>query len=208
MTAKSLVTLAILLITVLIGSGAAVQPIPPSFAGLLPAGASLDPGNSEWEAVETSVAGGLRAKFPGTPRNCFRTESQLDIELKGESSLPLDMVRELAQEDVDQRASGLADEARSRGSKGGTGSLDVVSVGAIKQEKLPNGLLAYYEYTENCDGRANAKVASLRGHSRKGTTILSFSLLMNTGIADARAKAVEILDKFAKFDVEAAKRSK
>ena len=31
---------------------------------------------------------------------------------------------------------------------------------------------------------------------------------MNTGIADARAKAVEILDKFAKFDVEAAKRSK
>ena len=88
--------------------------------------------------------GGLRAKFPGTPRNCFRTESQLDIELKGESSLPLDMVRELAQEDIEQGVSGLADEARNRGSKGGTGSLDVVSVGAIKQEKLPNGLLAYY----------------------------------------------------------------
>ena len=118
------------------------------------------------------------------------------------------MVRDLAQEDIEQRASGLADEARNRGSKGGTGSLDVVSVGAIKQEKLPNGLLAYYEYTENCDGRANAKVASLRGHSRTGTTILSFSLLMNTGIANARAKAVEILNKFAKFDVEAAKRGK
>jgi hypothetical protein len=208
MTAKPLVTLAILLITVLIAPGAAAQPIPPSFAGLLPAGASLDSSNSEWAAIETSVTGGLRAKFPGTPRNCFRTESQLDLELKGESSLPLDMVREMAQDDIEQRASGLADEARNRGSKGGTGSLDVVSVGAIKQEKLPNGLLAYYEYTENCDGRANAKVASLRGHSRKGTTILSFSLLMNTGIADARSKAVEILDTFAKFDVEAAKRGK
>jgi hypothetical protein len=187
---------------------ASAQSLPPSFAGLLPAGASLDASASEWAVIETSVTGGLRAKFPGLPRNCFRTESQLDIELKGESSLPLDMVRDLAQEDIEQSASGLADEARNRGSKGGTGSLDVVSVGEIKQERLPNGLLAYYEYTENCDSRANARVASLRGHASKGTTILSFSLLMNTGIADARAKAVEILDRFAKFDVEAARRGK
>jgi hypothetical protein len=201
--------LAVLLIAALFASDpAAAQSIPPSVAGLLPAGASLDPGNSEWAVIETAVAGGLRAKFPGTPRNCFRTESQLDIELKGESSLPLDMVRELAQEDIDQGASGLAEEARARGSKGGTGSLDVTSVGEIKQEKLPNGRLAYYEYTENCDSRANARVASLRGHASKGTTILSFSLLMNTGVADARAKAVEILDKFAKFDLDAAKRGK
>jgi hypothetical protein len=70
---------------------AAAQSIPPSFAGLLPAGASLDPGHSEWAVIETAVTGGLRAKFPGTPRNCFRTESQLDIELKAESSLPLDL---------------------------------------------------------------------------------------------------------------------
>ena len=96
----------------------------------------------------------------------------------------------------------------TRGSKGGTGSLDVTSVGEIKQEKLPNGRLAYYEYTENCDSRANARVASLRGHASKGTTILSFSLLMNTGVADARAKAVEILDKFVKFNLDAAKRGK
>ena len=34
------------------------------------------------------------------------------------------------------------------------------------------------------------------------------SLLMNTGVADARAKAVQILDKFATFDLEAAKRGK
>jgi len=208
MTMKPLLTCAILLIAVLAAAGAAAQPVPPSFVSLLPAGASLDASSSEWAVFETAVTGGLRAKFPGTPRNCFRTESQLDLELKGESSLPLDMVRELAQEDIEQGVSGLADEARNRGSKGGTGSLDVVGVGEIKQEKLPNGLLAYYEYTENCDSRANAKVASLRGHSRKGTTILSFSLLMNTGIAEARAKAVEILDTFAKFDVEAAKRGK
>ena len=96
----------------------------------------------------------------------------------------------------------------TRGSKGGTGSLDVVSIGEIKQEKLPNGRLVYYEYTENCASRANARVASLGGHTSKGTTILSFSLLMNTGVADARAKAVEILDKFATFDLEAAKRGK
>ena len=51
-------------------------------------------------------------------------------------------------------------------------------------------------------------MASLRGHTSKGTTILSFSLLMNTGVADARAKAVEILDKFAKFNLDAAKRGK
>jgi len=34
------------------------------------------------------------------------------------------------------------------------------------------------------------------------------SLLMNTGVADARAKAVQILDKFTTFDLEAAKRRK
>jgi hypothetical protein len=208
MSAKPLATIAVLLAAALNVPGAAAQPIPPSFAALLPAGASLDPSRSEWAVAETAVTGGLRAKFPGTPRNCFRLESQLDIELKGESSLPFDIVREMAQEDLEQGISGLAEEARSRGSKGGTGSLDVVSVGVVKQEKLPNGRLAYYEYTENCDSRANARVASLRGHTSRGTTILSFSLLMNTGIADARAKAVEILDKFAKFDLEAAKRGK
>lgn len=207
MAAKPLVTFAAL-ITVLMAPGAAAQPIPPSFAGLLPAGASLDPDSSEWAVMDTSVGGGLRAKFPGSPRNCFRTESQLDVELKGDSSIPLDLVVEMAKEDVEQGLSGLADEARNRGRKSGTGSLDVVSVGAVTQEKLPNGVLAFYEYTENCDSRANAKVASLFGHSRKGSVILSFNLLMNTGIADARAKAVEILNKFAKFDVEAAKRGK
>jgi hypothetical protein len=201
--------LAVLLIAALVvPESAAAQPIPPSFASLLPAGASLDASASEWAVIETSVTGGLRAEFPGTPRNCFRTESQLDIELKGESSLPLDMVRDLAQEDIEQGTSGLTNDARNRGSKTGTGSLDVVSVGEIRQEKLPNGLLVYYEYAEDCANRANAKVAVLNGHSRKGTTILSFHLAMNTGIADARAKAVEILDKFAKFDVEAAKRGK
>lgn len=187
---------------------AAAESIPSSFAGLLPSGASLDASAGEWAAIETSVTGGLRAEFPGTPRNCFRTESQLDIELKGESSLPADMVSDFAQEGIEQSRSGLADEARSRGSKGGTGGLDVVSVGELEQEELPNGLLLYYEYTENCANRANAKVASLRGHSHRGSTILSFSLLMNTGLADARAKAVEILDNFEKFDLEAALQGK
>jgi len=209
MRLRPLVALAVLLTTVLPASGSATaQAVPLSFARLLPAGASLDASAGEWEAIETSVMGGLRAKFPGLPRNCFRTESQVDIELKAESSIPLDMVRELAQEEIEQSTAGLTREAQQRASKTGTGSLDVVAVGKVTQEKLATGLLVHYEYTENCANRVNAKVAIVDGHASRGTMILLFRLAMNTGLADARAKAVEILDKFATFDMEAAKRGK
>jgi len=60
----------------------------------------------------------------------------------------------------------------------------------------------------DCASRANARVASLGGHTSKGTTNPVVQPADEHGVADARAKAVEILDKFATSDLEAAKRGK
>ena len=176
--------------------------------GLLPAGAKIDPGASDWMVIDTMIMGGIRASFPGTPRNCFRLNSELNLELSGNSAfetLP-DMLEAMERESEEQAEAGLAEEAAARGRPTGTGSLDVVSVGPVTSEQLPNGILYAYEYTENCPNRVNATVASLRGHARNGTTMLSFSLLMNTGLADGRARAVEIFNGFENFDPVAAAR--
>jgi hypothetical protein len=186
----------------------AIADPPPSVVGLLPAGARIDPGTSDWMSMDTLIMGGVRASFPGTPRNCFRLNSELTLKLNGNSAFEslLDLVETMEQESLEQTEAGLRREAAQRASPQGIGSLDVVSVGPVTEERLPNGILYAYEYTENCANRANATVGSLRGHARKGTTMLSFSLLMNTGLADGRAKAIEIFDRFEKFDPEAAAR--
>lgn len=186
-------------------SAIADQP-PPSVVGLLPAGAKLEPASSSWMVMDTVMGGDLRASFPGTPRNCFRLNSQLDLELKGDTQFEslLDLVETIERESHEQSLAGLRREAASRASPQGTGSLDVVSVGPVTEEQLPNGVLFAYEYTEDCANRNHATVGSLRGHARRGTLMLSFSLLMNTGLADGRAKAIEILDNFEQFDPVAA----
>lgn len=192
----------------LIPSPASAEQPPPSVVGLLPAGAKLEPASSSWMVMDTVMGGNLRASFPGTPRNCFRLNSELDLGLKGDSQFEAlqDLLDMLEQETHEQSLAGLRREAESRASPQGVGSLDVVSVGPVTEERLPNGILYAYEYTENCANRANATVGSLRGEARKGTTMLSFSLLMNTGLADGRAKAIEIFDNFEKFDPAVAAR--
>jgi hypothetical protein len=190
-------------------SPAVAQAPPPSFLALLPAEARLDPNSTDWMLADEMMGGGLRGVFPG-PRNCFRSESEVDIELNGNgvfAALP-DMMRQFEEEQLEQMRSGLRDETAQRGRPGGTGSLDVVKVGPVREEKLANGLIAFYEYVENCEGRVNATVAVLRGHARRGTTMLSFSMLMTTGLADARAAAVGILDRFSKFDTALAAKGK
>lgn len=185
----------------------AEQP-PPSVIGLLPSGAKIDPGASSWMAMDSLIMGSIRAGFPGTPRNCFRLDSQLDLGLNGNSEFEslLDLVEQMEQESLEQSEAGLRSEAESRASPRGTGGLDVVSVGPVTREQLPNGVLFAYEYTENCANRANATVGVLRGHARKGTTMLEFSILMNTGLAEGRSKAIEIFDSFEKFDPAGAAR--
>ena len=199
--------LSALMCAALTPSSAMADP-PPSVVGLLPEGAKLDPSASDWMSVDAVIMGGLRASFPGTPRNCFRLNSELTLELNGNSEFESlhDLLEAMEAENLEQTKEGLRREAAARASPQGVGSLDVVSVGPVTEERLPNGILYAYEYTENCANRANATVGSLRGHARKGTTMLSFSLLMNTGLADGRSKAIEILDRFEKFDPEAAAR--
>jgi hypothetical protein len=192
----------------LVSVPAAAEQPPPSVVALLPAAAKIDPASSSWMAVDSVLGGNVRAGFPGTPRNCFRLNSQLDLELKGDSEFEsmLDVLDQIERESLEQSEAGLRSEAASRASPRGTGSLDVVSVGPVTSEQLPNGVLFAYEYTENCANRANAKVGSLRGHARKGTTMLEFSLLMNTGLAEGRSKAIEIFENFEKFNPAAARR--
>lgn len=184
---------------------AAGSKVPASIAGLLPNSAKLF--GSDWAVMNTefgkSFSGGMNAKFPGQPLTCDLTVGpELRMTIKGDTAWEkppmLDMAIEIFTSEIQQTRASLPGSVKTM-LKTNNG---VMSVGGLQDEKAPSGQLLYIEFKESCN-RHNGAATVLRGFSRKGATMMFFSLMQTKSAAETRAMAMEMMAKFQKLDTAA-----
>jgi hypothetical protein len=181
--------------------------VPTSVLALLPAGAK--PAGGSWAVFETefgkTFAGGLQASsFPGQSPSCvYAGTPELGIELSGDTAWENDTMREMADAIQDQKIAGAPEAMATYVSGYVKGAPDVVSVGAIQDEQLPNGHVVYVEYQENCTSHPNGTKTRFEGYARRGATQLQFNFVVALNRDGAMAIAGEILENFEKLDIEA-----
>lgn len=184
---------------------AAGSKVPASIAGLLPNSAKLF--GSDWAVMNTefgkSFSGGMNAKFSGQPLTCDLTVGpELRMTIKGDTAWEeppmLDMAIEIFTSEIQQTRASLPGSVKTM-LKTNNG---VISVGGLQDEKTPLGQLLYIEFKESCN-RHNGAATVLRGFSRKGATMMFFSLMQTKSAAETRAMAMEMMAKFQKLDTAA-----
>lgn len=184
---------------------AAGSKVPASIAGLLPKSAKLF--GSDWAVMPTefgkTFSGGMDAKFPDQPLTCDVTVGpELRMTIKGDTAWEeppmLDMAMEIHASEIQQTRASLPGSVKNM-LKTNSG---VASVGRLQDEKTPSGQLLYVEFNESCK-RHNGAVTVLRGFSRKGATMMTFSLMQTKSAAETRALAMEMIARFQKLDTAA-----
>ena len=203
-TSSVVITLAVIAGFPLLALG---DDVPPSVVALLPAGAKLDGGS--WGIFETefgkTFAGGLQASsFPGQSPSCvYAGTPELNIELNGDTAWENDAMRQMADSMQDETIEAAPEAMATYVSGYVKGAPDVVSVGVIRDEQLPNGHVVYVEYQENCASHPNGAKTRFEGYARRGATQLQFNFVVALDRDGAMAIAGEILENFEKLDIAA-----
>jgi hypothetical protein len=187
----------------LAGHANASDKVPGEIAALLPATATL--GTGSWGVIETefgkTFTAGMHARFPKFSSSCdFTVGPELRVEIKGDTAWEeppmLDMAVQMFEADVAQaRTSVPKGVARLR-----TTNAYVKAVGTLQNEQVPGGHIVAMEYTEDCAGHPKGTNTVLRGFARKGATQLKIDLWISTGMADAKAMAKTMIDRFQKLN--------
>lgn len=179
-------------------------PVPPGVAGLLPPEAVLD--SSDWGVFESefgkTFTGGMRAEFPGRPASCDVTVGpELRVILKGDTAWEappmLDLAVQAYTDEIAAVRAALPGHVATLTQTNG----DLVSVGTLQEQQLPNAELLYIEYTENCARHPDGTNTVLRGFARKGATIFKIDLWISAGAGEATAMAKDMIQRFEAFDV-------
>jgi hypothetical protein len=192
---------AVVVVAAAVAPPVAAQDVLRSVIGLLPKSATLADGN--WNVVETAARGSVRATFASSPGLCDRSgESELTIDVTGDPSWTGTMLDKAAEQlsfnEQAARAS-LTEEAASLRSAN-----VAATTSAVQVETTSHGQFAYFEYSESCEARANAQVARITGGGRRGAAFMTFDLTLSTGLANAKAVAAEVLERFQRFDLKTA----
>lgn len=190
-------------VSCLAGHANASDKAPGEIAALLPATATL--GTGSWGVIETefgkTFTAGMHARFPKFTSSCdFTVGPELRVEIKGDTAWEeppmLDMAVQMFEANVAQaRTSVPKDVARLR-----TTNAYVKAVGTLQNEQVPGGHIVAMEYAEDCAGHPKGTNTVLRGFARKGATQLKIDLWISTGMADAKAMAKTMIDRFQKLN--------
>jgi len=183
--------------------------LPASVAALLPDGLvlkrqgwSVFKGEEEFEG--TQYLGDAFALFPGSVSCDFTIGPDFNLELKGDTAWEaspeqLAMFEQMTAPDFEAEGKSMAESLNTHLKGFG----DELAISAPQSEQLPNGHITYVDFTWKCPKNPQGTNIMLDGFARRGTAVLTFRFWSNDTVADAKAMAGQIFDKFEKLDIAA-----
>ena len=183
--------------------------LPASVAALLPDGLELKSqgwsvfkGEEEFEG--TQYLADVFALFPGSVSCDFTIGPDFGLELKGDTAWEaspeqLAMFEQMNAPDFEAERKSMV-EFLNNHVKGIYGEL---AIPEPQSEQLPNGHITYVDFTWKCPKNPQGTNIKLEGYARRGTAVLTFHFWSNDTVADAKAMAAGIFDKFEKLDIAA-----
>lgn len=183
--------------------------VPSSVADLLPSGLQVKSqswgvfkGEEEFEG--TQFGGSMFALFPKAVTCDFTIGPEFRMELKGDTAWEaspeqLAMWEQMNAPDFEADGKSMEDFLKMH-LKGLNDNLDVA---APQSEQLGNGHVTYVDFSWKCPNNPEGTNIMLEGYARRGTTVLTFRFWSNDVVADAKAMAAQIFDKFEKLDIAA-----
>jgi hypothetical protein len=205
----SLVLIVISVIASLPMQAAGDSEVPAAVAALLPPGLQLKSqswgvfrGEEEFEG--TQFNGEMFALFPGSVSCDFTIGPDFRFELKGDTAWAaspeqLDMWVQMNAPNFEADAASMVSSLNTQ-LKGFNHEL---AIATPQSEQLPNGHITFVEFTWKCPNNPQGANIMLDGYARRGTTVLTFRFWSNGAVAEAKAMAGGIFDRFEKLDIAA-----
>ena len=181
------------------------QQVPPAVSGLLPAGVQFASGSFGIIPTEfgKTFSGEMRATIPGRPSSCDITIGpELRASLKGDTAWEEPPMLDMAVQQFNADIAAAKKSLPQRLENLRRANPSLRSIGSLREEQVPGGVLIYVEYAEDC-ARHKGPSTVLRGFARKGATMLSLDLWISAGAADATTMAKDMIARFAKLNVPA-----